>query len=295
MPTLPELSHGGGEIGVVKVFVKPEAQNPPQADGHVGVAGKVKVNLKAEGKKPCPAPRNRQRPGVLRGLAALPQGPGGVGQQHLLGKARGKAAGSFGEVPGRDGPVNQLRRHGLVLHDGPGDELGEQRHVGPEADDVPLDRRVPAVDIDGVAHGLEGEEGNAQGQGQSQLGNGHPGKQGQIRRQEVPVLEKAQEQKVEHHRLPHEPTGQPVLLPEPLHQEAVGVVDEDGEEHNPHVHRLSPAVEKKAGQKQHKITPPKRRKKVQRQRQRQISEQKRQAAENHGLLLGLELEAELLL
>ena len=46
--------------------------------------------------KPRPAPGNRQRPGVLRGLAALPQGPGGVGQQHLLGKARGKAAGSFG-------------------------------------------------------------------------------------------------------------------------------------------------------------------------------------------------------
>ena len=194
MPPPPELSHGGGEIGVVKVFVKPEAQDAAQADGHVGVAREVEVNLKAESKEPRPATRHRQRSGALGGQAALPQGPGGVGQQDLFGKAHGEPAGPFREVLRRDGPPDQLLRHGFILHDGPGDELGEQGHIGPEVNDVPLDRRVPAVDVDGITHGLEGEEGNAQGQRQSQLGNRCPRKQGQIRRQEIPVFEEAQEQ-----------------------------------------------------------------------------------------------------
>ena len=40
-------------------------------------------------------------------------------------------------------PVLQIVGHRLVLHDGPGDQLGEQRHIRAEVDDVPLGRHRP--------------------------------------------------------------------------------------------------------------------------------------------------------
>ena len=52
----------------------------------------------------------------------------------------------------------------LVLDDGAGDELGKQGDEGAEIDDVPLRPGVSPVHIDGVAHGLEGVEGDADGQ-----------------------------------------------------------------------------------------------------------------------------------
>ena len=55
----------------------------------------------------------------------------------------------------------QIVGHRLVLHDGPGDQLGEQRHIRAEVDDVPLGRHQSSVHVDGVAHGLEGVEGDA--------------------------------------------------------------------------------------------------------------------------------------
>ena len=61
-------------------------------------------------------------------------------------------------------PLVDLVPQVLVLDDGTGDELGEQGDKGAEVDDVPLSPGVPPVHVDGVAHGLEGVEGDADGQ-----------------------------------------------------------------------------------------------------------------------------------
>ena len=166
----------------------------------------------------------------------------------------------------------QVRRHGLVLDNGARDQLGKHRDKGAEVDDVPLGRGVLAVDIDGVAHGLEGEEGNANGQGHPQHRQADARDGGQVHRQEVPVLEKAQKQQVEHHRLPHKPPGLFVIGPVLLHQQAMGVVDENGEEHDEDVDRLSPAVKHQAHRQQHQIPPLQRHQKIHQQRQRQVGE-----------------------
>ena len=94
----------------------------------------------------------------------------------------------------------------------------------------------------------------------------------QVLGKERPVLEKAQEQQVEDHRLGHEPPGLPVIVPVLLHQQAVGVVDGDGEEHDDDVHRLSPAVEQQAHRQQDEVPPLQGREEVHQQRQRQVEE-----------------------
>ena len=229
VPPPPELRNRCGQIGVVKVLVEPETKNPAQADGHIGVAGKVKVDLKAEGQQAHPAARRRQRPGSLGRQLGIPQSADGVRQQHFFSKAHTEPAGSQGKVLRAVDPVIQVLCHGLVLDDRPCDQLREHGDEGAEADDVPLHRGILPVDVDGVAHGLEGKEGNADWQwdipqrdGDSQQGQAggqsEPGQQKQVVRQEVPILEKAQKQQVEYHRLRHEPPGLFVVVPVLLHQ-----------------------------------------------------------------------------
>ena len=177
----------------------------------------------------------------------------------------------------------QLRRHRLVLDDGPGDQLGEHGDEGAEVHHAPLDRRVLPVHVDGVAHGLEGVEGDADGQGHAPQGMVSPSSSTlwgiwmpvrayRFSAKKVPYLKKPSSSQVEDHRLGHEPPGLFVIAPVLLHQQAVGVVDGDGEEHDDDVHRLPPAVEQQAHQQQDEVPPLQGREEVHQQRQRQVEE-----------------------
>jgi len=55
----------------------------------------------------------------------------------------------------------------FVFDDGTGDELGEECDEGAEVDEAALHLGVVPVHVDGVAHGLEGVEGDADGQAQA--------------------------------------------------------------------------------------------------------------------------------
>ena len=96
-------------------------------------------------------------------------------------------------------PEVQLVGDILVAHDGTGDELGEQGDEGAEADEAPLRLAVPAVDVDGVAHGLEGVEADADGQRHVQRRDADAGDAAQRRGKEVVVFEEGQHREVDHH------------------------------------------------------------------------------------------------
>ena len=49
VPPPPELRDASREVGIVKILDKMEPQHPPKADGHVGIAGKIEVNVQGEG------------------------------------------------------------------------------------------------------------------------------------------------------------------------------------------------------------------------------------------------------
>lgn len=59
----------------------------------------------------------------------------------------------------------------LVLDDRTRDQLGKQGHKGAKIDDIFLYSGIPPVYVDGIAHGLKGVKGDADGQAQPQLGH----------------------------------------------------------------------------------------------------------------------------
>ena len=199
MPALPELHDGLGDIGVVEVLHKLKADHPPQAHGHVAVAGEVEVNLEGIGRQAQPGPHHGQfLPG--HGEEGVPHAADGVGQEHLLGKAHGKPLHAGDEFPQALLPVHQLLSHGLVLDDGAGDQLGEQGDEGAEGDDVLLHRRILAVDVNGIGHGLEGVERDADRQRDAEEGQAPAGDGVDAAHKEIPVLEKEQNGQIEKHR-----------------------------------------------------------------------------------------------
>ena len=49
MPAAPEFCDRLGQVGVIEVFDKVETEHLAQADGHIGIAGEVKINMQGEG------------------------------------------------------------------------------------------------------------------------------------------------------------------------------------------------------------------------------------------------------
>ena len=109
----------------------------PQTDGHVRVAGEVKVDLERvrDGADP-----RRDRCGVRHGGDVLPDGAHLVGDEHLLAQTDHQPLQTLAGLAHRLPPMLQVIGYCLVLHDRPRDQLGEQRHVRAEVHDVPLGR-----------------------------------------------------------------------------------------------------------------------------------------------------------
>ena len=121
MPPPPELGKALGDIGEVEVLGEVKAHHLAQADGHLGIAGKVKVNLEGIGR--------RSHPGQGRGDTAKAQGFGNlgpqradvVGNQHLFPQAHDKHSDPLGYLSQIDGALLQLLGDIGVPDNGSGD------------------------------------------------------------------------------------------------------------------------------------------------------------------------------
>ena len=172
-------------------------------------------------------------------------------------------------------PRRQLLGHVPVADDGPGDQLREHGHVGAEAQQIPLGRHLAAVDVDGIAHGLEDIKGDADGQ--RDLRHRQPQSRGQqqIHRphEEACVFEEGQQPQVQNQR-----QTRAGFRPRPAacsgDQQAAQVIEQDGKEHEEKVHRLSPAVKQQADREQQQISKAPRAEIVQQQRSRQEEKEK---------------------
>ena len=160
VPPAPEFRNAGTDVGIVEVFQKLEAKHPPQASCHIGITGKVKVNLQRVSQDSHPGGE-----GPPFCLEKIPQIAHGVGQQHLFPQAQDKQLDTGGKVMDILPAVLHLLRHILVPDNGTGNELREQGDIGTEGQRILLNRRIVAVHVNHIAHGLEHIKGNADGQG----------------------------------------------------------------------------------------------------------------------------------
>ena len=162
MPPPPEVRDGIAEVGIPEILQEVEAEHAAHADGHIGIAGEVIENLQGEADGPQPGQQGR------KGVAAhakqlrchLAQG---VGQQHFFRQSHQEPLQARVEVVEPLLPGDDLLGHGFIADDGARHQLGKQRHVQRHIQGVPLGRDGPTVHIQHVAHGLEGEKGNADG------------------------------------------------------------------------------------------------------------------------------------
>ena len=155
VPAPPELGDAAGDIGIVEVFKKVEAEHPAKADGHVGIGGKVEVDLKRVGDGAEPRKGHRGGDGGKGGVGDLRDS---VGEQHFLGKAEEKAHRARGEFGNGLVPLVDLVCDRGVAHDGTGDELGEKRDIECELERVSLHGGVIAENVDHIAETLEGKK-----------------------------------------------------------------------------------------------------------------------------------------
>ena len=242
VPPPPELGDGSGDVGIVEVLRALEAEQRPQAQGHVAVAGEIEVDLQGIGRGAQPGHAPVQ-PG--------PQAEGGVGDrgghlgdQRLLGEAHDEAA----EAPRallRAGP-GAVQSGGELPEagNGAGDHLGEEGDVQQKVAEAPGGPVPVPVDVDDVSHGLEGEEGDAHRREEARRRDLRPQQGAQAPGEEVQVFERPQQEQVEGQRrrqqaaLPpgpghektgseaygggQEETGEPLPLPAGIKQQADG-------------------------------------------------------------------------
>ena len=253
MPAPPEFGDAFGDIGVVEVGHELKAEHTAKAGGHVGVAGEVEVQLEGEGHHAQPRTGHGE---LFRGerLVAVPEHTHIVGDEQFLGQTYHEDLHAGGELVRGGGTRVDLIAQILVFDDGAGDELGEQGDKSAEVENGALGTGVAPVHIHGVAHGLEGVEGDADGQMDAQ--NGGVDADGLQRAgQKVPILEEHQQQKVEEDRAAHDHLGRrdAAGLFIVLHQQAVGEVDDGGQEHDQHIFLLPPVIEEQGGHQQDQV------------------------------------------
>src|ERR1044072_6292645 len=90
MPATPELLHRAGYIRKIKILLELKAKHPAKADGHIGVACKVTIDLQGITDHPEPG---SQRSGIskLRCKHSIGHSCKGIGQQHFFTQAYQKA------------------------------------------------------------------------------------------------------------------------------------------------------------------------------------------------------------
>ena len=132
---------------------------------------------------------------------------------------------------------------------------------------------------------MEGVEGDPDGQAQPQRLYGYAGQQAEICDNKVIVFEKQKQCQIEYHRGCDDGTGLSVVGAIFFHQHTMGIVDQNGQDHDQNIDRLSPAIKCQAEQQQHQIPQPQRRKAINEQTDGKIKEQKQDTAEYHAGLL----------
>ncbi len=274
MPAPPELRGAAGEEGIIEVFQQVKAEDPAQADGHIAVAGEIKVNLQGKGHGIHPHKQHRLLAALPIELGQLPQL---VGQQDLFAQAQQQPPHAQRGLLQRMLPVLQLPRHIGIAHDGPGDQLGEHGDIGAEIHDGALGGHIAPVHIDGVAEDLEGIKADADGQrylrhwqGKAQGIEGGGGEAG--------VFEPPQQAQTDDGRKDQQ---QALFSGEALHQQTKAPAHQDGQGHQQQIDRLAPAVKHQGEHQQHGVFEPEGHGEIQRQHCRKKIEYKGYTGKQH--------------
>ena len=208
MPAFPEPGGVGGLVGRVEVERQVEAHEHGYADGNVGIAGEVGIDLQGVEQQGGEVFERGIQQGVLKHTVDKRDGQP-VAEDKLFAEAvenpeDGDAELASAEEEGFVELGNEL----VGTDNGSGNKLGEEGGVETEVEDIVGMAHFAFVYIDNIADVLEGEEADADRQDDG-VGYGVVGGGDGVEDvgEEVGVFEIAQHAQVDHHARNHQGTA----------------------------------------------------------------------------------------
>ena len=163
VPAPPEILNTGGLVRGVEVPRQFNIEKEGTTDGHIAVAGKVEIKLQRIAESAKCRVTECERSGNIESM--VDEGGKRVGDDDLLGKADTQHDKAAVDIVPADAPaqgVGKLGHHFAVMHDRPGNELGEEADKKPVVQGAFIRWIVLlGIDIAKIGDLLKGEERNA--------------------------------------------------------------------------------------------------------------------------------------
>ena len=227
-----------------------EPEHRAEADGHIGIAGEIVIDL--HGVEQRAHPRERRGNVLHRETEDLVR-PGGkrVREDHLFGKPVQKAPDAVGDLIDRLCATPQRCLHVGVAHDRSRDELREKADVQRERKPVLLRFDLAAIQVNHIAQRLERIEADAERK-RNVTQCDRPASRQRVdgRCEKIEVFEIAEQPEVDRNGYRQRRAA---ALFQPVHGKAGQPVDRDGRQHQYNVSRLAPPVEQKACKEQQRV------------------------------------------
>ena len=244
MPFPPEILDRSRCIRQPEVFNKCKAKHFSKPNRHVKKKKKIEINLQHIEKRRQPEHRLAHIRRLIRVDRVHHLGKG-ICQDDLLSQTENKAFHAIRKALQRDGPVFDLLLDVMVFHDRSRYELREEGNIKHHVERIFLRLIFAPVHIHHVGKRLEGIEGNSDRQRHLNRRKRYikPAKQRiQHLGEEIVIFKIAEDQKIERHAERQKPS----LFPEFLHQTPETVVEQNRKNHEHHIPRFAPGIEKEA-------------------------------------------------
>ena len=271
MPAPPEIGDAAAQIRIAEILREAEAQHPAEADGHVGIAAEVKIELQRVPDQPQPRGQHRQRSKIAPDPRDQPRQR--VGQQRLFRQPDGEAEATIRHVLYAGRALRQCRLQLMIRHDRAHDQLREQGQIQPQAQEVFLRGRLLPVDVDEIADRVEGIERHAERQMQLRQID-------KSAKEEPGVLDRDQQPQLEDQPQNQQPPPPPCAGLRP-HRPAEQPGNENGREQQQDPLRLAPRIEEQTPGQQDDVFRPRGDQIVDNEKERKKVKQKTDAAERH--------------
>ena len=251
VPAPPELGDRFGDVWVVEVLNEMEAEHPPETDGHIGITGKVIVDLQRIEHRPEPGAKHSNLGQVTVHIRGQ-QRTGHIGHRDLFEQTDAESGNTPADVAGTSGSMVDLIGHIGITHDRPRHQLEIHRHIHNKAQKAFLSLDLSAVDIHHIGDGLESVEADTDGKCETRLRQRQAKDGIEILHQKTAVLEDAQQREIDGHRRDQ----RRLAAPGPgiaLHQQPADIHQRSGKEEQQHPHRLPPGIEQEGHRHQYKV------------------------------------------
>ena len=247
----------------------------PEADRHVRIAGEIEIDLDRVRNQADPRLDERAIGGLVE--RDLNQRRDHVGDQDLLRQTDDENARADRDAAEREPARVELPGDGLVANDRPGDQLRKEGDIESDIDGIAVGSEPPPVDVDDVREAMEGEEGDAERQGDIGLrhhNSERPEQRREIAGDEIRIFEQRKDEKVARHRDGKRHPARRALSA--IDDQRRKKVEDDREQKDQDEARFSPGVEKEREQERDDVFALDRRgEEIKSQKDRQEIEQER--------------------